>query len=53
MLKHLIRIQKTWIKLCIYLVYFILWFKIIDMENLCHEWLHYMTSRASFNFFIY
>ena len=32
--------EKTWIKLGICLVYFILWFQIIDMENLSHEWLH-------------
>ena len=31
--------EKTWIKLGISLVYFILGFKIIDMENFSHEWL--------------
>ena len=33
-------IERTWIKIGICLVYFILQSKIINMKNLSHEWLH-------------
>ena len=51
-LKLLTEVVKTWIKHGICLVYYILWFKIIDIQNLSHEWLHdFMCIILNFYFF--